>query len=169
MIFYIATDEDGFRHIKPTQALAVGINKDFVQIDIPTDKAGLMEAVQELLTKIDVLEKSGALSDAPEPEVEASVEPVEETAPVPAEAPVASESETVAVSSGRVFSAKDLDLQIELLGELGETGFELMTKHHEMLGIGAYFSQGVHILSVLCTGEHQLTRLFFRAKKTKFG
>lgn len=51
MIFYLAVDENGHQHLAGTQADARAINKDFEQIDIPTDKAGLMAYVQNLLNQ----------------------------------------------------------------------------------------------------------------------
>lgn len=53
MIFYLATDEQGFRKLRKTQDEARKINKDFAKIDIPTDATGLMSAIQELLTLAD--------------------------------------------------------------------------------------------------------------------
>jgi hypothetical protein len=41
MIFYIATDENGMRQLCTKQADAKAIDRDFAQLDIPTDKAGL--------------------------------------------------------------------------------------------------------------------------------
>lgn len=55
MIFYIATDADGQRHLVGTQADARAIDRNFVQVDIPTDKAGLRGYIQDLLTEIDEL------------------------------------------------------------------------------------------------------------------
>lgn len=81
MIFYIATDPKGFRILKGTQAEAKAISKDFSQIDIPTDKAGLMAAIQELLTLADAatLNQNTAPSEIPQ---EPAPEPKTETLPV---------------------------------------------------------------------------------------
>lgn len=49
MIFYLAVDATGRTLIKGTQADAREANRDFTQIDIPTDKAGLMAWVQQML------------------------------------------------------------------------------------------------------------------------
>lgn len=54
MIFYIALDDAGRRQLCPTQADAKAVNRGFEQIDIPTDKAGLMAFVQELYAEIDL-------------------------------------------------------------------------------------------------------------------
>lgn len=66
MIFYIATDKNGMRQLCTTQADAKAIDKDFVQLDIPTDKASLRDAIQELLTEIDSM--AVAYQQAVEPE-----------------------------------------------------------------------------------------------------
>jgi hypothetical protein len=55
MIFYIALDEHGHRQLCGTQADAKAINKNFEQIDIPTDKTGLMGFVQTLFHNNDTL------------------------------------------------------------------------------------------------------------------
>jgi hypothetical protein len=65
MIFYLALDDVGFRQLRPTQAEAKAISKNFQQIDIPTDKAGLQAAVQELLTEADQLRQPGLPMEAP--------------------------------------------------------------------------------------------------------
>lgn len=49
MIFYLATDPEGRDQLAGTQADARAVNKDFQQIDIPTDKAGLMAYIQKLM------------------------------------------------------------------------------------------------------------------------
>lgn len=53
MIFYVALDENGHRQLRGTQADARAVNKQFEQIDIPTDKAGIMAYVQELFSQVD--------------------------------------------------------------------------------------------------------------------
>lgn len=55
MIFYVALDENGNKQLRGTQADARAVNRNFEQIDIPTDKAGLMAFVQDLYTKLDNL------------------------------------------------------------------------------------------------------------------
>lgn len=75
MIFYIATDENGQRQLRGTQADAKAVNKNFEQVDIPTDKTGLMAYIQDLFTKID----GSAPVEAPE------VEPSDGEAELPAE------------------------------------------------------------------------------------
>ncbi len=75
MIFYLATDERGFRQLRKTQDEARKINKDFTKIDIPTDATGLMAAIQELLTIADA-----AILNQGSP----AAEPVPAPAPAPA-------------------------------------------------------------------------------------
>lgn len=52
MIFYLAINDEGHTKIVGTQADAGKINKDFSQIDIPTDKGGLMAWVQQMLDEL---------------------------------------------------------------------------------------------------------------------
>lgn len=51
MIFYLANNQT----LCPTQAEAKVIDRDFVQIDIPTDKPKLQAYVQDLMNKINDL------------------------------------------------------------------------------------------------------------------
>src|SRR5690606_17061023 len=44
---------NGHRQLRGTQADARAVNKNFEQIDIPTDKAGLMAFVQALYSELD--------------------------------------------------------------------------------------------------------------------
>ncbi len=73
MIFYVATNEEGQRTLCKTQAEAKAIDKDFQQLDIPTDKDGLRDAIQELLSLIDAQpapvepESQESTPEAPEP------------------------------------------------------------------------------------------------------
>ena len=67
MIFYLAVGTDNMTKILGTQADAAKVNKDFVQIDIPTDKAGLMAWIQQMLDET---------LNAIEPEVSGSTEAV---------------------------------------------------------------------------------------------
>lgn len=66
MIFYLAVGTDNMTKILGTQADAAKVNKDFVQIDIPTDKAGLMAWIQQMLDET---------LNAMEPEVSGNSEP----------------------------------------------------------------------------------------------
>lgn len=52
MIYYIALEPNGRKVLCGTQAEAKVIDKDFTQIDLPTDKAGLMATYQEALDTI---------------------------------------------------------------------------------------------------------------------
>jgi hypothetical protein len=83
MIFYLALDDEGRRQLRGTQADAKAVNRNFEQIDIPTDKAGLMAFVQELYNEID---NSGThpgdpdlLAPEPEPVLDPRPVPVVET------------------------------------------------------------------------------------------
>ena len=76
MIFYLATDERGFRQLRKTQDEARKINKDFTKIDIFTDATGLMAAIQELLTIADA-----AILNQGSPAAEPMPAPAPATAP----------------------------------------------------------------------------------------
>lgn len=52
MIYYIALEPNGRKVLCGTQAEAKVIDKEFTQIDLPTDKAGLMATYQEALDTI---------------------------------------------------------------------------------------------------------------------
>lgn len=64
MIFYIANKATGGRQVCTTQAEAKSVDKEYVQLDIPTDKAGLRDAIQELL---DLADAAGS-TETPEAE-----------------------------------------------------------------------------------------------------
>ena len=66
MIFYEAIDTLGQTHIVGTQADARAVNKDFEQIDIPVDKAGLRGFVQKLYDQIFDLSRPPADRDEPQ-------------------------------------------------------------------------------------------------------
>ncbi len=57
MIFYKAKAEDGHIVIAGTQADARAVNKQFEQIDIPTDKAGLLALAQSWCDEVFELNK----------------------------------------------------------------------------------------------------------------
>jgi hypothetical protein len=78
-----------------------------------------------------------------------------ETAPIRAELP----TEIMALDAARL--APIVEQAVERVGELGQTAFEAIDAYQARDGVGGSFSRGVHILSVLRAGEHQLTRLLF--------
>src|SRR3546814_20044892 len=57
MIFYRTKDEDGRMVIAGTQADARAVNKQFEQVDIPTDKAGLLATAQSWCDEVFELNK----------------------------------------------------------------------------------------------------------------
>lgn len=65
MIFYLAIGTHNMTKILGTQADAAKVNKDFVQIDIPTDKAGLMAWIQQMLDET----LNAVVTVEPEPEM----------------------------------------------------------------------------------------------------
>lgn len=65
MIFYLATEASGRKVLCGTQVDAKKIDKDFEQVDVPVDKKGLMEFVQESLNMVFELSKSQPTASAP--------------------------------------------------------------------------------------------------------
>lgn len=56
MIFYLATETTGRKVLFGTQVDAKKLDKNYGQIDVPVDKKGLMEAIQETLDMVFALE-----------------------------------------------------------------------------------------------------------------
>ena len=52
MIFYQVNCADGTKQLSPTQAEAKAIDRNFKQVDIPTDKLGLMNYLNVLMSVI---------------------------------------------------------------------------------------------------------------------
>jgi hypothetical protein len=57
MIFYIATDKDGRKHVLTVHGEALKIDKHCVEIDQPNDKASLKKLIQESFDHIHLLEQ----------------------------------------------------------------------------------------------------------------
>ena len=174
MIFYTAV-EPGTLHtrIVGTQADARAINREFTQIDIPIGKPELMAWANDMQRQIDELrdalgraaadEPSGTSAETLEPaplphRTTSSDDRPMETAPIRAEPP----TEIMALDAARL--APIVEQAVGRVGELGQTAFEAIDAYQARDGVGGSFSRGVHILSVLCASEHQLTRLLFRAR-----
>lgn len=145
------------------------IDPEIYAHDIPTDKAGLQNYVNDLLAHIYKLEIQaqdiGLTEDIPEAD-ETFFEKAElklpETAPVAPSPPSRGPDEHGLVPA-------ILEAQIEALGEAGIEGLDKLNSHQELAGVGATFARGVVLLCVLAAGEHQLARIFVREKKRKFG
>lgn len=60
MIFYLCNGNQ----LAGTQADAKALDRDFIQVDVPTDKAGLMAYINELMAR---LENSPEISNEPPP------------------------------------------------------------------------------------------------------
>lgn len=172
MIFYTAVDP-GTLHtsIVGTQADARAINRDFTQIDIPTGKTELMAWANGMQRQIDVLRDALGRAERSNGNAAKNFEPeplqhrrisndggAMETAPMI----VGPETEIMDLDATRLASI--VEQAVERVGELGETAFEAIDAHQAGNGVGGSFSRGVHILSVLCAGEHQLTRMLFRVR-----
>src|SRR3546814_1682529 len=81
MIFYRTKDEDGRMVIAGTQADARAVNKQFEQVDIPTDKAGLLATAQSWCDEVFELNK---LMDEMRVDLEGCVPEREENEPAAA-------------------------------------------------------------------------------------
>jgi hypothetical protein len=92
VIFYTAVAENGATRIVGTQAEARAINKDFQQVDIPTDKPGLMAILQDSFDTIFNLEQQigGAGASVPAEGSDGSQEQVPDVA---SESPVSRQAE----------------------------------------------------------------------------
>lgn len=167
MIFYTAIAEDGTTQLRGTQADARAVNKQFEQIDIPTDKAGLMDFVQQLYAEIDELRRDIAVEVGAEPAPAPSAQPVAPPAPPPSPA----EPDELPDEDEDKFDARILEEQVGALGLMGVEALDRFDGWMERVGVGAAFSRGVHLLNVICSQEHQLAKLFLRdkMKKRKFG
>lgn len=158
MIFYRAVDDDGMTHIVGTQADARAINKSFEQIDIPTDKAGLMAYANEMQGQIDRL-------NANEPLGVDDTDLQQEPAPLPIPDPP-QETETVpapTTTEGLIDLIRSLDgaplmevlhSSIARLGQLGGAGwsmFEMKGRHartneHLERGLGTLMLKAIQSL-----------------------
>lgn len=171
MIFYTAIADDGTTQLRGTQADARAVNKNFEQIDIPTDKAGLMAFVQELYAEIDELRRDIAVEVGAEiasghsgPDAAAVPEaptPPPETAPLPTndDDPIEDEGLNIPV----------LESQVSALGVVGGAALDLFDGWETRVGISPAFSRGVHLLSIIASGEHQLASIMLRERRKKFG
>ena len=108
MIFYLAIGTNNMTKILGTQADAAKVNKDFVQIDIPTDKAGLMAWIQQMLDETLNAIPSMISEDGPMPEPG----PVIELPPEPSK-PVVHHNPQVA----EILTALEVGEFIETVGE----------------------------------------------------
>lgn len=155
-------------------------DKNFQQIDIPTDMAGLKTFVQELYDKIAELDRAGwaqkiveigpdRVEVAPPTGGPGHSMPAVEDRGFPATpAPITLSPEAAAVAYPEDdepdFDAAVLESQVSLLGEMGITALERFDGWTARTGIGAAFHRGVSLLNVICSDEHQLARLFLRQR-----
>jgi hypothetical protein len=90
MIFYIATDTDGKKHVLTVKTEAEAIDKNFVEIDQPNDKKALQTLIQESFDTIYDLEQQISRS-APAEGSDGSQEQVPDVA---SESPMSRQAET---------------------------------------------------------------------------
>jgi len=112
-------------------------------IDVPATKGGLIPFLNELEAR--------------------QVAPIAELQPAPPleSPPPANDDELEAVK----FDARVLEAQVERLGELGDRGLDELEHIQTFGGVGGSFSRGVHLLTIVAAGEHQLARLFLRKSR----
>jgi hypothetical protein len=174
VIFYETINGAGLKQLAPTQADARAIDRSFVQVDLPTDKAGYMGYVNRLLARISELENQiggSAPAVAPEAtpnreEVTPAVAPgMAEEPPVRPDPEPAVPIEDQITHFGPTELAPVVERAVERLAELDEDGVVALNMHQSLQGVGVSFSRGVHMLSVVAAGEHQLG-LLLRSKKT---
>lgn len=147
-------------------------------VEYETDKDSLIDRFNAYEQRIEELTQQlnlGGHTAAPQPTVEDEPEPVSVVssppppAPVPPPAPANDAPkktlEEVISEMPAVKLAPLVESTVTRLGELGEAGFEALDDYQGSHGIGGSFSRGVHVLSTLAMGEHQLSRLLFRARK----
>jgi len=176
--FYIATDPETGRKIwGKRQDEAKKIDRDFEKRDVDTSQDGLIQVFQDYEDRIAELTRGMietaaigieiASRDTGEPDGSgAAEEGSTPSLPQPDPEPeIVQDDGIMGLNASQL--APVVEQAVERLGELGETGFEAMEAYQGQHGIPGSFSRGTHILSVLCTGEHQLTRLLFRSKKQR--
>lgn len=115
MIFYIATDENGHRQLRGTQADARAVNKNFEQVDIPTDKGGLRDYIQNLFNQIDNT-----------PAVRGSERPVAVTLEKDGEVTVIARFDTVEDAEDYLATSATIDLDLLDAGMYGVDAPETM-------------------------------------------
>lgn len=148
-------------------------------VEFETDKDSLIErfnAYEERLEELHQQLRDGHTA-APQPAVEQEPEPVAVSVPsppqpqAPAQPPAPDTPkrtlEEVVLEMPAVKLAPLVECAVDRLGQLGEAGFDALVTQQEQTGIGASFSRGVHILSVLASGQHQLALLLRRKKVQK--
>lgn len=170
MIFYHAIDADGRLHLAATQAEARIISKNFEQTDVPTDKPSLQKFVQDLYDQIFFAKREAPCeTDTPEPATDAeSIAPQEPvTSSDTVEAGASSMPTVQSEPEESAFNPKLLQEQVEAFGVAGEDAFERFDTYQQDYGVGAGFSRGVHMLTAIASGEHQLCRTLFRLRQRK--
>ena len=170
MIFYEAVDSDGLTHVVGTQADARAIDKNFTKIDIPIDKEGIMARENERQRLL--FDLRAQLFEANPPDTQSNIgadgQPAEaeliQNEPIPERSETASE---ICIQASDTFDPALLERQVELLAEDVEANFDALEAHQSAQGVGGAFSRGVHVLSIVASGQHQLARLLFASKKKR--
>lgn len=76
MIFYLATDQEGYRHLLTRKDEAAKLDPDYKSLDIEPNKEAMQIALQELLTEADEARRNSSVTDVSDlPNVIACPEP----------------------------------------------------------------------------------------------
>lgn len=159
MIFYIAVDETyGRKVLCGTQADAKAINKNFEQIDLPTDKAGLQNLYQEALDRIHELEQGQPIPNPVIVADEAPDSPAVDPEPIEED----NKSEDVPFYE-RPFDPAVLYNQVSKLGEEPAKNFDRLTS--TFIGdIKPGFNRGLNLLNVYACSEYAMDRVFLAGR-----
>lgn len=122
------------------------------EVAVPATKAGLIPFLNALEARFAGAQPIEAPSE-PEPLEEAPSAP-----PRPFLAPAPADND----DDDPPLDARVLEQQVTALGMAGENGLDMLDDLMSFTGVGAGFSQGVHLLTIVAAGEHQLSRIFRR-------
>jgi hypothetical protein len=168
MIFYIATDSNGLKHVFTVEAEARKLDKSYVEVDQPNDKKSLQKLIQESYLHIHELEKQIAGS-APGEDRGRSQEQVPDTAsesPASRQAepspPVAPGIEQLEEPNAEQLDVRLLEQQVSNLGIAGVDGLDRFDGWEQICGISPAFQQGVALLNIVCADDSAIAKIYLR-------
>lgn len=158
---YLVTPAEGPREWLTVQAQAKARARETggtsEEVAVPATKAGLIPFLNALEARFAGAQAIEAPTE-PEPLEEAPSAP-----PRPFLAPAPADND----DDEPRFDARVLDRQVEALGSLGERGLDDLEALQELTGVGASFSRGVHLLTIVAAGEHQLSKILRRNRSAR--